>query len=59
MFPAFLIACGGEGSTSDENATPEVEQATEADMEAVNQTQSLEQEADEVNQDVDSILNNL
>ena len=57
VFLALFTACGG--NTESSITEPEIEQATEQDLQTVEETVTIEKTVEEVNNDVDSILNDL
>jgi hypothetical protein len=57
--PAMLMACGGsQDHTGDEGAV-EANQATEADLETVKQSERIEHDVESTHDDLDSIIQSL
>jgi PBP1b-binding outer membrane lipoprotein LpoB len=59
--PLILASCGGgEQSATDSNdAASQEAQASDEDMQTVEETMTIESKVEDVNQEVDSILNTL
>ena len=61
VLPMALMACGGDGSSSDgENSGESTEvMASDADLQTIEASKSVENDAEKANQKADSILNAL